>query len=130
MNITKRSKIIKEKITMMLSKRTREHNIPCQPTIPPMPEVRKPKTREQTQKEFINEVISLATEYGLNCYVYTDGMWATIDCQYDVINKMKKSETKVGNVENDIDDIESFEPERAEYIKGMKNYLEKLKEDI
>jgi hypothetical protein len=86
-----------------------------QPTIPPMPEKHKPRT----EREFITEVLTLASIYNFNCYVKTDNASGSINCN-DRNRQFNFEKTNT---------TELFEPERTEYIRGMEKYLNELKEN-
>jgi hypothetical protein len=87
--MNKFSKLIKKGIVMMLLKRTRQHGIPQQPTIPPMP---KPKeTKLSKEQRFVKDVINLANERNLNCFVVTDGASGIINIGNEAVNNARKA---------------------------------------
>jgi hypothetical protein len=78
------------------------------------------KHKLRTEREFITEVLTLASIYNFNCYVKTDNASGSINCN-DKNRQFNFEKTNTTNT------TELFEPERTEYIRGMKKYLNKLK---
>jgi hypothetical protein len=98
------------------------YGIPHQPTVPPMK-----LSKNDMERKFINEVITLATTYCLNCYVQTDNMYGTVNCKHDAISGLKKSDMEIGEKNTDMDSMESFEPEITDYINEMSEYLNEMR---
>jgi hypothetical protein len=80
---------IKEKTVMKLSKQIKEHNISHKQTIPPMPEP--VETKLSKEQRFVKDVINLANERNLNCFVITDGASGITNIDNETISNIKKA---------------------------------------